>query len=207
MAYFATFLILHLHFKHKFVPSGYRIVDQASQAAVYLAIVAWATTVAYSRYESSRYQSWSHKTDMHVSEVLSILPFRIANTLGSFHWHQFWSQLLYRHRTNSKPKTKLFARESANIPFDEPCVHMAANTRWLGSVVGQRYRRPMAVMATGMEKADKDGTAYELDSIDLYHRLGFSRRCLLPPPHTYPFIPPLKTTKYGGIKRLRIRNP
>lgn len=53
MAYFATFLILHLHFKHKFVPSGYRIVDQASQAFVYLAIVAWATTVAYSRYHLS----------------------------------------------------------------------------------------------------------------------------------------------------------
>jgi len=53
MAYFATFLILHLHFKHKFVPSGYRIVDQASQASVYLAIVAWAVTVAYSRYHLS----------------------------------------------------------------------------------------------------------------------------------------------------------
>ncbi|KAI9458207.1 PAP2-domain-containing protein [Lactarius psammicola] len=50
MGYFATFLILHLHFKHKFGPSGYRIVDQATQASVYLAIVTWAITVAYSRY-------------------------------------------------------------------------------------------------------------------------------------------------------------
>lgn len=147
------------------------------------------------------------RPDRPVSEVSSILPFRITNTLGSFHWHQFWSQLLYLHGTNSSPETKLFAREGANIPFDEPCVHMVANTRWLGSVVGQRYRGPMAVMATGMEKADKDGTACELDSIDLYHRLGFSWRCLLPPPHTYPFILLSKTTEYGGIKRLRIRNP
>ena len=51
MGYFATFLILHLYSKHKFAPSGYRIVNQASQASVYLAIVAWAITVAYSRYE------------------------------------------------------------------------------------------------------------------------------------------------------------
>jgi hypothetical protein len=65
----------------------------------------------------------------------------------------------------------------------------------------------MAVMATGMEKADKDWTACELDLIDLNHRLGFYWRCLLPPPHTYPFILPLKTTEYGGIKRLRIRSP
>jgi len=53
MGYFATFLILHLHLKHKFRPSGYRIVDQAAQATVYLAIVAWAITVAYSRYHLS----------------------------------------------------------------------------------------------------------------------------------------------------------
>lgn len=145
--------------------------------------------------------------DRPVSEVSSILPFCLANTLGSFHWHQFWSQLLYPHGTNSNPKTKLFAREGTNIPFDEPRVPMVANTRWLGSVARQRYRGSMAAMATRMEKAYKDGTACELDSIDLNHRLGLSWRCLLPPPHTYPFIPPLKTTEYGGIKRLRIRNP
>ncbi|KAF8269769.1 hypothetical protein EI94DRAFT_1771085 [Lactarius quietus] len=65
MAYFATFLILHLHFKHKF----------ASQASVYLAIVAWAVTVAYSRYHLS-YHS--------VSQIL-------------------WG-LLYPHGTNSGPR-------------------------------------------------------------------------------------------------------
>jgi len=53
MGYFATFLILHLHFKHKFEPSGSRIVNQASQASVYMAIIAWAITVAYSRHHLS----------------------------------------------------------------------------------------------------------------------------------------------------------
>ncbi|KAI9440618.1 PAP2-domain-containing protein [Lactarius indigo] len=53
MGFFATFLILHLHFKHKFRPSGSRIVNQAVQALVYLTIVAWATTVAYTRYHLS----------------------------------------------------------------------------------------------------------------------------------------------------------
>ncbi|KAH9022468.1 PAP2-domain-containing protein [Lactarius pseudohatsudake] len=53
MGYFATFLILHLHFKHKFGPSGHRIVNQAAQASIYLVIVAWAIIVAYSRYHLS----------------------------------------------------------------------------------------------------------------------------------------------------------
>jgi len=120
-------------------------------------------------------------------EVSSFLPFRLANTLGSLHWHNFWSQLLYPHGTNSGPETQLFAREGASIPFDEPRVHMVANTRWLGSMVGQRYREPMAVMATGMEEANKDQAARELDFINPDHRLGFFGRCLFPPPRTYPF--------------------
>jgi hypothetical protein len=132
MGYFATFLILHLHFKHKLRPSGHRIVDQASQASVYLAIVAWAITVAYSRYESSKLVVLD--PDMPVLKVPSILPFCLANTLGSFPWHQFWSQLLYHHGTNSNPKTKLFAREGASMPFGESRVHVVPNTRWLGSV-------------------------------------------------------------------------
>jgi hypothetical protein len=96
----------------------------------------------------------------------SFLPFCLANTLGGFHWHQFWSQLLYPHGTNSNPKTELFTREGAGIPFDEPPVHVVANTRWLGSVAGQRYRRPMAVMATRVEEASKNGAACRLDSED-----------------------------------------
>ena len=113
------------------------------------------------------------RPDRPVPEVSSILPFRRANTLGSFHGHQFWSQLLYHHGTNSNPKTKLFAREGASIPFDESRVHVVANTRWLGSVAGQRYRGPMAVMAPGVEEADEDGTACELDL-----RLAFRRHYL-----------------------------
>ncbi len=50
MGYFATFLILHLHFKHKFGTTGYWIVDRALQTSVYLGVVAWTLTVAYSRY-------------------------------------------------------------------------------------------------------------------------------------------------------------
>ena len=48
MGYFATFLILHLHFRHKFVMRG-SSDSTAFRIAIYTAIVAWAALVAYSR--------------------------------------------------------------------------------------------------------------------------------------------------------------
>ncbi|KAI0057433.1 hypothetical protein BV25DRAFT_1812448 [Artomyces pyxidatus] len=50
MAYFATFLVLHLHFRHRFVSTGYWIVDQVFRIALHAAFITWAAVVAYSRY-------------------------------------------------------------------------------------------------------------------------------------------------------------
>lgn len=50
MAYFATFLILHLYFRHRFVSTGYYIVDVAWLLLLHLALIGWAGVVAYSRY-------------------------------------------------------------------------------------------------------------------------------------------------------------
>ncbi|KAI0288436.1 PAP2-domain-containing protein [Russula brevipes] len=53
MGYFATFLILHLHFRHKFAPNGSWIADQVVRASVYIAAITWAAVVAYTRYHLS----------------------------------------------------------------------------------------------------------------------------------------------------------
>jgi dolichyldiphosphatase len=50
MGYFATFLILHMHFRHKFTPSGFWVLDQAARPSAYIALITWAGTVAYTRY-------------------------------------------------------------------------------------------------------------------------------------------------------------
>ncbi|KAJ7623154.1 hypothetical protein FB45DRAFT_924755 [Roridomyces roridus] len=50
MGYFASFLMLHLFFRHRFAASGYRILDQAFRVVVYLALFSWTLVVAYSRY-------------------------------------------------------------------------------------------------------------------------------------------------------------
>lgn len=50
MAYFSTFLILHIHFRHRFTSTGYVIVDQAFRLLVYMGLILWAALVCYSRY-------------------------------------------------------------------------------------------------------------------------------------------------------------
>jgi len=49
MAYFATFLLLHLHFRHRFVSTGHWLLDQLFKLAVHAALIGWAAVVAYSR--------------------------------------------------------------------------------------------------------------------------------------------------------------
>ncbi|KAJ7781989.1 hypothetical protein DFH07DRAFT_792213 [Mycena maculata] len=50
MGYFASFLMLHLYFRHRFATTGSRILDQTLRVALYLALSAWALVVAYSRF-------------------------------------------------------------------------------------------------------------------------------------------------------------
>ncbi|KZT69335.1 PAP2-domain-containing protein [Daedalea quercina L-15889] len=50
MGYFATFLLSHLTFRHRFAPTGWRIVDVLWRSAVYMGLIGWALAVAYSRY-------------------------------------------------------------------------------------------------------------------------------------------------------------
>jgi len=50
MAYFATFLICHVRFRHRFTPTGNTLVDLLLRLLVAIALIAWAGGVAYSRY-------------------------------------------------------------------------------------------------------------------------------------------------------------
>jgi len=50
MAYFATFLICHVGYRHRFIPTGNKFVDLLLPLAVALGLIAWAGGVAYSRY-------------------------------------------------------------------------------------------------------------------------------------------------------------
>ncbi|KAH7921235.1 PAP2-domain-containing protein [Leucogyrophana mollusca] len=49
MGFFATFLICHLYYRHRFASTGSPLVDQLWRLFVYTALIAWAVIVAYSR--------------------------------------------------------------------------------------------------------------------------------------------------------------
>jgi dolichyldiphosphatase len=50
MAYFATFLLCHVRFRHRFTPTGNNLVDMLLRFVVATALVTWAGGVAYSRW-------------------------------------------------------------------------------------------------------------------------------------------------------------
>ncbi|KAF8505063.1 PAP2-domain-containing protein [Gautieria morchelliformis] len=49
MGYFASFLMMHLYFRHRFASTGLWVVDRLFRALVYLGLVAWTGSVCYSR--------------------------------------------------------------------------------------------------------------------------------------------------------------
>lgn len=50
MAYFCTFLMLHLYFRHRFSSTGSKAVDVIWRLCVYSGLLLWTGLVAYSRY-------------------------------------------------------------------------------------------------------------------------------------------------------------
>ncbi|KAK7684389.1 hypothetical protein QCA50_012336 [Cerrena zonata] len=50
MGYFATFLVCHFTFRHRFVTTGYRIIDSLRDILLYIFIISWSASVAFSRY-------------------------------------------------------------------------------------------------------------------------------------------------------------
>ncbi|TFK48571.1 PAP2-domain-containing protein [Heliocybe sulcata] len=50
MGYFASFLMCHMYFRHRFATTGHGTLDKAWRLFLYLSLAAWAGIVAYSRY-------------------------------------------------------------------------------------------------------------------------------------------------------------
>jgi dolichyldiphosphatase len=50
-----SFLICHLHFRHRFASTGSQALDRLWRVIVYLGLLAWAAAVAYSRYAFAPY--------------------------------------------------------------------------------------------------------------------------------------------------------
>ena len=93
------------------------------------------------------------------SEVPPILPFGLADTLGSMYWRHLRRQFLPRCGIDPNLETKLIAWESTVLYFQEPDIPVVANTRWLGRMAGRWMGGPMAAVGPAVEKADKSRSA------------------------------------------------
>ncbi len=49
MGYFASFLVLHFSLRHRFVSTGFRLLDWARDVVLFTFIISWSVAVAYSR--------------------------------------------------------------------------------------------------------------------------------------------------------------
>ena len=49
MGYFLGFLFLHFSLRHRFVPTGFKVLDWARQIFLFAFITLWSVAVAYSR--------------------------------------------------------------------------------------------------------------------------------------------------------------
>jgi len=75
MGYFSSFLILHIYFRHRFDPTGFKTLDQSTRLVAHLAILGLAGAVCYSRYYLN------YHTPPQV-----LWGYAIGSTLGSTHY-------------------------------------------------------------------------------------------------------------------------
>jgi len=74
MAYFATFLICHVRFRHRFTPTGNKSVDLLLRLVAVLGLIAWAGGVAYSRWVPCPPQVVTRPTKLIICFIRLLIP-------------------------------------------------------------------------------------------------------------------------------------
>lgn len=97
MAYFATFLVLHLHFRHRFISTGSWIIDQSFRLLLHAAFIGWAGTVAYSRQVALPDSCRSKLID---AQALSTVSLHCSSYVGTINRRCICSRLLRGDRTH-----------------------------------------------------------------------------------------------------------
>lgn len=125
MGYFSAFLLCHLTFRHRFIPTGWWLVDVLWRMLVYAGLMSWALAVACSRsvieYSSSR---WMLTTVPH-PKVLLVVPHPASGHLGLVYRCHLWHMLLYGGRGSPLRVASVGLRARADGCTGEPCKHMA----------------------------------------------------------------------------------
>lgn len=93
MAFFSSFLVCHLYFRHRFSSTGYLLVDQLWRLCIYMGLIGWAGLVAYSRYYLGYHNTYQILWGLGIGVFLGVslyfiselIPTRYPNSLlGKF---------------------------------------------------------------------------------------------------------------------------
>lgn len=93
MGYFAAFLLCHFTFRHRFVSTGFRVLDGARTLVLYTGIISWSAAVAYSRcvYHFGRSPACLAEVRAQLSPDISLCT---AGAVGSRHRCRFRRRVL-----------------------------------------------------------------------------------------------------------------
>lgn len=134
MGYFASFLMMHLYFRHKFASTGYRILDQTWRVILYTALAAWALIVAYSRCVTAA------NISLRVHILISSRPHKILPPISQhcpdsvgFRYRRVARRIvLCGLRAYTQTTAQLFVRDAQIVSRAKPDFDLVADTRWLG---------------------------------------------------------------------------
>jgi len=132
MGYFATFLICHLHFRHRFETFGHPMLDAMWRICVYTALLAWAGTVCYSRFHLTYHTvpqiAWGVGTGVALGlmnyMICEFIPFNYPNSLLGQ-----WKRMLL----SSWISTSLRIRDGWSVWPDGGIAYASWRSRWEAS--------------------------------------------------------------------------
>ncbi|KAF4610808.1 hypothetical protein D9613_007066 [Agrocybe pediades] len=81
MAYFASFLMCHLYFRHRFSSTGSKLIDFLWRLVVYAALIGWAGLVAYSRYYLGYHNAYQILWGLAIGTTLGVSLYLISEAI------------------------------------------------------------------------------------------------------------------------------
>lgn len=93
MAYFTTFLLLHMYFRHRFSSTGSKVIDTLWRVCVYLALLLWTGLVAYSRYSLGYHNLHQIFWGLVIGSLLGAFVYICAQLLPTMYPHSVLGQI------------------------------------------------------------------------------------------------------------------
>jgi len=81
MAYFTSFLLCHLYYRHRFSSTGYPVLDFIWRMLVYVGLLGWAGLVAYSRYYLGYHNAYQILWGLFIGAGLGVSLYLLAEVI------------------------------------------------------------------------------------------------------------------------------